>query len=385
MAATTSLRKLPVEVFDRVVHFLADEEPSSTREIWHKPTVHLIDNEQKSLKNLSLTCRSLRTMVFYTLFRFLRLGFDVVLRETSKAEYHLQGLYCMSRFIQEHNLAGKIHGLTLFFPVQSHIGSQYLPDFVRDLVLFALGEVNPRSFTLIGSASLLGSLTSIHVADEDTWAFGERIHVLTLKQPSHLARPGKVLDLEVSCNLLQLRPWTEMTMNEGSCLKVYSVYEYHSKKTPSILNWQGGYPWEQTQPSILPQLRHVSYVSIFPLPSHIRDLARALLCLPQLVSLSTQLTPAADARYDILEDATEVGKANISDVWMEVAQAYTILAVQIYINGGISKLQRWSTPDDKVQFDDIVGSILIDWNLEEPRVWQRICGDFEEETLSSVA
>lgn len=240
------------------------------------------------------------------------------------------------------------------------------------------------SLTLIGSASLLGSLTSIHVADEDTWAFGESIHVLTLNQPSHLARPGKVLDVKVSCNLLRLRPWTTMKLNEGSCLKVYSVYEYHSKKTPSILNWQGGYQWERKRPSLPLQLRHVSYVSVFPLPSHITELARALLCLPQLVSLSTQLAPATDAQYDILEDASEVRKANISDVWMEVAQAYTTLALQIYVNGDISRLRRWSSPDDKVRFDDIVGSVLVDWKRKQPRVWERNCSDFRGEALSPV-
>ncbi|KAI4174979.1 MAG: hypothetical protein LQ343_002006 [Gyalolechia ehrenbergii] len=377
MAAVSGIKSLPVKIVEQVVSLLAEEEPASIHEIRHEPSIELLDNDCKPLKNFSLVCRSLRSVVFPYLFQFIRLGFDVLLRETSKAETRLQGLYRLARFINKYNLADNVKGLTIFFPLHSEIRSQNRPDFVRTLVSFALKDVNPMSLTLIGSASLLGSLTFIHVTDGYTWAYGKRIHVLNLKQPSHLARRGKTFDVDVSCSLLRLRPWTEMFLNEGSSIKVYSVYEYYSKVPPSILNWHHERQWIETNPSLLPQLQHISFVCLFPLPDHAAELARALRCCPELISLSTQFTPAADARHDVLEDASWVGKANISDLWMETAQAYRKLATEIWSMGGSSRLRRWTTPDVKVSFDAILADVLIGrgWERKEPRVWERSCSE----------
>ncbi|KAL8994825.1 MAG: hypothetical protein Q9188_006957 [Gyalolechia gomerana] len=380
MAAVSGIKSLPVEIVEQVVSLLAEEEPASIREIRHEPSIELLDSDCKPLKNLSVVCRSLRSVVFLYLFQFIRLGFDVLLRETSKAETHLQGLHRLARFINKYNLADNVKGLTVFFPLHSEIGLQNRPDFVRTLVFFALKDVNPMSLTLIGSASLLGSLTFIHVADGYTWAYGKRIHVLNLKQPSHLARRGQPFDVDVSCSLLRLRPWTEMVLNEGSCIKVYSVYEYYSKVPPSILYWHHERQWVETSPSLLPQLQHISFVCLFPLPGHAAELARVLRCCPALISLSTQFTPAADARHDVLEDASQVGKANISDLWIETAQAYRKLATEIWFKGGNSRLRRWTTPDVKVAFDAILADVLIGrgWERKEPRVWERSCQEFED-------
>ncbi|KAL8933338.1 MAG: hypothetical protein Q9211_005830 [Gyalolechia sp. 1 TL-2023] len=380
MAATSGFKTLPVEIVEQVVGLLAEEEPSSTREIRHEPIIELLENDCKPLKNLSLVCRSFRSLIFPYLFQFIRLGFDVLLRDTRKAETHLQAMYRLSRFIKMYNLADNIKGLTLFFPLQTGIEPQHLPGFVRTLVIFALEDVNPMSLTLIGSASLLGSLTFVHVAEEYTWAYDKRIHVLNLKQSLDMARQGKPLDLNVSCSFLRLRPWTEMILNEGSCIEVYSVYEYYSKLPPSILCWHHERHWVQTDPPLLPQLQHISYVCIFPLPGHALELARVLRCCPQLISLSTQFTPAADARHDILEDTSQIEKANISDLWMETTHAYMKLATEIRSKGEKSKLRRWTTPDTKVRFDDILAGLLIDrgWERKEPRVWERSRSNLED-------
>ncbi|KAL8933566.1 MAG: hypothetical protein Q9216_006311 [Gyalolechia sp. 2 TL-2023] len=368
--AACGMTTLPVEIMEQVVGLLAEEEPPSTRMMRHEPSLELLDSNYKPLKNLSLVCHSLRSFVFLTLFQYIRLDFDVLLRDTSKADHHLQGLYRLARFIKEHNLADNIKGLTLCFPLQSEIGPHYLPHFVPALVVFALKDVNPMSLTLMCSAPVLGDLTFIHVVNEHGWAYGERLHVLNLKQPSHIARGGIPFDLDVPRSLLCLRPWTEMTLNEGSSIKIYSVYEYYSKFPPSILY---GRQWVERDPWLLPQLQHISYVCLFPLPVHTLQLAHFLRCCPQLNSLSTQFTPAADSRKDILEDASQLGKANLSDLWGEMTQAYGALATQIGSKGGNSRLRRWMTPDTKVPFDDILARVLIrkGWERKEPRVWER--------------
>ena len=376
--------KLPVEVVQRVVDFLAGEESFCWQEIRHTPSARLLDDVSKPLKSISLTCHSLRSLVFPILFRSLRIGFDVLLPETSKAEDRLRGLSRLSTFIEKHSLAGELRGLTVYIPLQSEVRSHYFQDYLQDVVRFALEEVNPVSLTLIGSASSLGSLLSIHVSDLDTWAFGERLQILQLKQPLHLARQRGSVDVRAHCSLLQQRPWTDMTLNEGSSLKVYSTYEYQFKKPPSIICWKNDHQSARQFFLLFPQLRHISYMAIFPLPHHIAKFARALWYLPQLVSLFTQFTPASDAQNNILEDASEVGKANISDVWMEAAHACRVLAFELKMKGRFSTLRRWTTTDEKIQFDEIVGSVLEGWEKKETRVWERISFDMkEEESLPS--
>lgn len=102
------------------------------------------------------------------------------------------------------------------------------------------------------------------------------------------------------------------------------------------------------------------------------ELYCTLLCLPSLVSLSTQFTPASSAVKDILEDKERVGKASISDLWMETTRSYENLAKEIGAWSKSKKFRRWTSRDDRVDFDATVGPLLAGWQLAEPRTWERI-------------
>ncbi|KAI4143975.1 MAG: hypothetical protein L6R39_004370 [Caloplaca ligustica] len=382
MAATPGFGKLPVEVVEEVIGYLALEEPASTKELRQEPSIHLFESGSKPLKNLSLTCASLRNMVFPFLFQFLRLGFDSLTPQTARgdnADTCLQGLYKLSRFVSQNGLAGSIRGLTFFFPVETELGLHYLNNFRHKLVSFALGEVNPQSLTLIASPAVLGEITEATVYDRETWAFGQRVHVLNFRQPFETSGPGmmtRYISSRIPSALYDIRPWNRFTLNEGSSLRAYSTYDYHLKDTPSIIQ----YSVPSSGFTLLPNVQQFEYVAIFPLARHIIELASMLSNMPGLVSLFTQFTPAADARRNVLEDAHEAGKANISDVWLEATQSYRSLAEEILSWGQDSLLRRWTASDHQVPVDDIVGAVLLShqalgWKMTGPQTWERVYAD----------
>ncbi|KAL8918073.1 MAG: hypothetical protein Q9208_007595 [Pyrenodesmia sp. 3 TL-2023] len=385
MAKASGFRSLPTETVQQIIGYLAIEEPSSVKNLQQEPSLCLLESDDKPLKNLSLTCRSLRNLVFSFLFQFLRFGFSVLTPESTQgdnADACLKDLYTLSRFVSRYALASGVRSLTIFFPVQTDLGGHYLHSFRHKLLAFALGEINPGRLTLIASAAVLGKIAQLHVDQRDIWAFGKKIHVLSLRQPGELAGPSRD-SRRISAgrgpgdSLYDLRPWNGVTINEGSCIGAYGTYEYYHKRTPSIIRGNGGFPghYLPERRKLLAHVTSFEYVAIFPLPSHMFDLSQILQCLPSLISLSTKLTPASDASRDILEDKEALGKANISDLWMETTRAYENLAKEIAIWSGSVKFREWRSRDDRIEIDGIVGPILVGWETREPLVWERFGGE----------
>ncbi|KAL8726891.1 MAG: hypothetical protein Q9181_005899 [Wetmoreana brouardii] len=381
----SGLGRLPAELIRQIIGDLAEEEPSSRRELTQEPSVHVLHNDTKGLKNLSLTCRTLRFLTFKPLFRYLRVGIKAFSADATlgkSAEPNLEPLRNLSRFI-EHELSDKILGLAIFFPVQCSLGQHHLADFVSKLGDFVL-EMNPEIFTLIGPPKLLGDMMDLTVDETDEWAFGRKVHVISMRQASELADAATISKQTTPpTSIAHLRPWHDVSINEGSCLSAYSTYEYHTKTTPSILHTHSGWQWSRLLAATLPFLRHLDYVSIFPLPDHIGELGNVILSCPRLATLSTQFTPAHNARGNILEDRARVGKANISDVWMETMASYRVLAKQIWTYGHILPLLKWTCRDKKIEFDDLVRPILRGWEMRELCVWERVWKNFADAESST--
>lgn len=389
MAIASGFGNLPIETVQEIIGYLAIEEPTSVMNLQQEPSLCLLESDNKPLKNLTLTCRSLRNLVFPFLFQFLRFGFSALTPEATQgdnADACLKDLYTLSRFVSRYGLASVVRGLTIFFPVQTDLGDHYLHSFRHKLLAFALGEINPARLTLIASAAVLGKIAQIQVDERDIWAFGKKIHVLSLRQPQELAGPSRS-SRRISAgrgpgdSLYDLRPWSGITVNEGSCLRAYGTYEYYHRRTPSIIRGNGRFSahYVPERRKVLAHVTNFEYVAIFPLPSHMFDLSHVLQCLPSLVSLSTQLTPASNASRDILEDKEALGKANISDLWMETTRAYENLAKVIAIWSGSVKIREWRSRDDRVEFDGIVGPILVGWETREPLVWERVGVEHDNE------
>ncbi|KAL8730950.1 MAG: hypothetical protein Q9166_003740 [cf. Caloplaca sp. 2 TL-2023] len=378
MAATPGLCTVPTEVLDIITKHLTSEGPSSVREFRQEPSIHLLDNDHRPLKELSLTSRSLRVHVFENLFSYLRAGFRTFRPFTNGGEKpakYLQCLVRLSKFIRLFHLTGRVRSITMFFPEETRLADP----IVENILATVIGGINPNSFTVIGSPSLLCDFNHEHIGGGDEWAFGRKFDVLYLEQPKHLAGPQSTGTHEFRGGLLKSRPWTVMRLNEGSNLPVYSSYEYYLKKTPSIIPSLVGARSRVSSPSLLPSLRHLDYISIFPLPSHVSKLALALRSLPQLVSLATQFLPAEDARENVLEDPAKLGKAAIADIWSETRQSYEDLAWEIGNWAAQTNLRVWTTVDVQLDVDEILRPRLMGWESTEPRVWERIVVRLEEE------
>lgn len=385
MATASDFQSLPVELIQQVVEVLADELPSSQRELSCEPSVNLLDNDLKPLKNLSICSRTMRQLTILPLFKYLRVGMGAITSQKAKgtdADPCLKAMYKLARFMKQQGLLGKTLGVTCFFPLRSQLGLRFRANFIKKFGNMVLA-INPEVLTLIGSANMLGDLSDLLVDERDEWAFGRRAHVLSLRQPLALAGPGNVGSWTAPTSVIHLRPWSEATINEGSCISAYSTYEYHNKTTPSILYTNRGLQWTRSSPAMFPFLRHFSYVSIFPLPDHIQEVATAIRSCPLLVSLRTQFIPSSNAQTNFLEDPTVVRKANISDVWMETTQSYRILAEQVQSWSDATRLRKWTTPDAKIEFDDIVGPILKGWTMIDACVWERIEVSVEDEESST--
>lgn len=141
-------------------------------------------------------------------------------------------------------------------------------------------------------------------------------------------------------------PWDRLTINDNSSISVYSTYEYFLKQTPSILSGHDSTGWRVLANDVKHSLRHLTYVAIFPLVGQIVTFVSLVEAVRGLETLTTQLTPAKDAKTDILADPVRVGKASISDLWMEARSCYRALAQRISkMRGRDRKLTKWIAID----------------------------------------
>ncbi|KAL8665178.1 MAG: hypothetical protein Q9202_002400 [Teloschistes flavicans] len=383
MAPTVSFNDLPAEVGQKIVSFLAWEEPTALDGppaepgLTEEPSVRLLNRETKNIKNFSLVSHYARALALQILLTYLQIEMDLtpVKGRVTKgnADPYLRGLKGVLTLVQQHNLIGKIHALTLYFSLGSRLDQHYLTDF-KFKAIKMIAQLNPLALTIMGPPSLLGNLLDLNVETKDEWAFGPRLQVVRLKQDYHRSRTEKSAIWERPTSLWYSRPWIEASFNEGSSLSAYSTYAYHSMTTPSVLHCLYGRQWFGfDMPAVLPFLRHFEFVAIFPLWDHIVEVMNAIRSLPHLVSLTTQITPSTTAKDNILEDPERVGKAELSDLWAETDASYRYMAQWIWeAYYDEWSLRRWTSPDKTANVDGIRGSVLGgDWELIEPGVWER--------------
>ena len=173
-------------------------------------------------------------------------------------------------------------------------------------------------------------------------AFGDMdFHILELRQERKKTRHlTELLDYSklssfppqphsfARSSLLHFRPWTHVSLNEGSFLKAYGTYEFFERGPPSLV-----YSIKQCLEPVshhgkghmgarsLPKLCSFTYTAIFPFSNH----ADFVDMLPHLEELDLQLAP--DPQSGILDDKERIGKAQLQDCWQELLSAYHDLAM----------------------------------------------------------
>ncbi|KXT10692.1 hypothetical protein AC579_5059 [Pseudocercospora musae] len=154
-------------------------------------------------------------------------------------------------------------------------------------------------------------------------------------------------------SILKLQPWSHLSLNEGSFLKVYGTYEYFLHGPPSLIysiipaiNSIPSTQLRHGHPTNLTSLKSFTYTAILPFATHL-DL-RTL--IPHLDELDIQLAPDPSEQEKIFGDEERVGNASPEEFWEEFFAAYDILirpfrTFNINPNDGTPKLKKFVCRD----------------------------------------
>jgi hypothetical protein len=300
--AASPLADLPNELFDHVLGFLDHQCPSELN--WHqRPDLGITKSTKVDLKSLSLTSKSIRALTLKRLFAHVCL-------DPNQSPTFLD-------FVDQHALAPHIRSVVARMTEPCRL--------ILHPLWWArlLNEIPALTFTIICPPYVFAEFASTSIVDVDSWAFNMPYHVIRFRQPKLSAM--QQTSFNDDHDLFSARPWTGFSINEGSCLKVYSQYEYFLRRTPSLMNAVLLCP----SPGLgvmLAKLEKFTYTAIFPFYNHVDDVLKNIRKMSSLQHLSFRLCP--DPGSSVIDDelADSKGHIDISDAWMEFNTAYTLVA-----------------------------------------------------------
>ena len=184
-------------------------------------------------------------------------------------------------------------------------------------------------------------------------------------------------------SVVYLRPWTHVSLNEGSFLKAYGTYEFFERGPPSLVysikdcfkprRQLAGRSLERYP---LPALRSFTYTAIFPFSNH----ADFVDMLPYLEKLDVQYAP--NPQSGILDDKDRTGKAELQDCWQELYSAYHDLSTAISTyrmsEAKFPKIKKFICRDSRIsnlheELDEIFTPLCLPvWAEIEPGVFTRL-------------
>lgn len=304
--------------------------------------------------------------------------------------YH--GLQDFLAFLHSHELVKVVQGFVLYtdrmleeklhrFPHQAADRDWRFPASAA-FWAHLLSVIDPDVVTIVAPPMDLACLTNCAIDTFGDWAFGDMdFHILSLRwetasSPSH---PTTRFQNEASLSydslhavpsgypsvapssLLALRPWTHLSLNEGSFLKAYGTYEFFERGPPSIVTSIEDCIMQTISPArlaghsdvpelMLTMLKSFDYTAIFPFSNH----ANFNLLLHQVEELSLQLAPEPHNR--ILNDKVRVGKAELADCWTELMSTYgelvkPLMTAQLLAADGTS---TWGTRSPDIMLKKLV-------------------------------
>ncbi len=130
-------------------------------------------------------------------------------------------------------------------------------------------------------------------------------------------------------SIIALRPWTHLSLNDGSFLKAYGTYEYFEHGPPSLIAsisqcFQISHRLQTTMAlestASLSRLRSFTYTGIFPFSHHVNFDGM----LSRLEELDVRFAP--DVESGLLDDKERIGRAQLQDCWQELMDAHLRLA-----------------------------------------------------------
>ncbi len=425
------LGDLPREVFDSILSFLDASAPPSSAFLYEQPSVSMVKSHSHPLKNLSRTCHSMRRFTFISLFKHTKIHLtanrlpesealarirdirrrrsgvfgtdnwdDALIAQTllkDRLFFRVQDVADFLAFVNFHNIASKVDSV-LFYVLNPtpNSGFDWADDLLEPLLQTIIENINPETLTILAPPSVVADLARVGADMRDAWAFDMPLHAIRLGQPLDCSGPAALAgDAEFGVR----RPWISCVYNEGSFLKVYSTYEYFSKRTPSLLahgcmcnssiygdqrsapllqlgkmrnarllagteTTLAQDPWER--------LRIFDFIVRFPLRSHVNNVLYGLFHCASIVTLRTQLASHSDS--DIWNDPTIMSIH--ADLWMEFHESYTLILEMVQNMGDKRFLKNFIILDCATSGKGVINDLLrqdplIGWHEREEGCWEK--------------
>ncbi|MCJ1390519.1 hypothetical protein MMC18_003379 [Xylographa bjoerkii] len=327
------LDDLPTEVLDLILSYL-DVCPASNARRYEEPATTLADSTYRPLKNFSQTSHGYRSLSSPSLFKFSEVRFqESIIQKSDVGGLHrLAPLYNevkhFLRFIVEQDLSQSVYSLVISTTYDVGGGllmlaPEYLAHELGDLWTSIFRVIRPHAITISAPPSTLAFLTSCGIQCTDEWAFGMRRHTLQLRLSSDVSEINYPKQKRTN-KLIDIIPWTQCILNEGSSIPVYNTYQYDAMIQPSVLNKSLR---KDATLLLLTSIRSFDYVAIFPLIRQMDELFAFLFALPSLQRVIFQLAPQKQNK--VLEDASRVQRSLYSDLWMELEMVFFFIATNV--------------------------------------------------------
>ncbi|CAF9903298.1 MAG: hypothetical protein HETSPECPRED_000201 [Heterodermia speciosa] len=323
--STISLLDLPPEIIGNIVSHVSDDQELLWNS-WHEePSTGLIDLYQQTYQTLSRTCHYLRGVALSRLSNVATVLFksrhDY---QEARVQSTLQALEAAKRSSGSDKVS-VINVIVCFLEPEPPLDTKSLPEgFIQKLCYRLVHEIKPKYLTIIFPSQLFPFLSSSGqhdmISPHDGWAFDMPLHVVHLSCQQSYAQS--------EAESLWDQPWSMVTLNEGSFLKAYSTYDFHTKRNPSIfLDTRFCKNVIKNMWSVT--VREFEYVAIFPLTVHLKRILQQLGLLTNLRTLSTRLAPHENS--SILLDMAKVRKAQFRDLWSSVEENYASIVDYVLI------------------------------------------------------
>ena len=369
---------LPTEIVEQIVSYLGAKPPSERR-MFDQPRLDLFDCHLQPLKNVSLTCHSLRICSLKPLFRHLKVNYPSLLE--------------LNGSLQDKTWPRLRVESVLLYELEYNVNV----NIIFGMIKWIMQNLNPGRLSLALLPDIMASLLGRLDNSRDSWAFRIPFQTIHLSYPTvggSLVESGGVdtcLPNE-SHNVLRLRPWTHLTFNEGSSVPAYSVYEYYQLMMPA---WLPRSPTNVTTANLgtTPYYRCLAasltvfdLIAVFPFSGcefNWMEAVTALLdTLFNLRIFRIQLSPrtwhidhSSDGLGEVVMDA---GRAERRDLWMELEMSYRHLAFWMFIGPKNETLERVEVLDYKNEglratLDDCFrDEFLLEWTVrQEKGAWER--------------
>ena len=373
-AITPSIHKLlPVELMEHIISLVDEDSPPPTTHLLHEPpSVSLFKGmpdafrwTDMSLKGLSETCRTLRSLVVPRLFAHLKVAGE-----------HAQNLVDFRKSSSLHVSPKSI----LLYLNPDEYPSVELNDAdinnmrsLRARATWMVDVVNPQALTILAPPSCLGWLVDHPLQMSHCWVTNVPYQMIRLEQ-GPLAPSQWFPRDEVHNNhtLSTVRPWNHCTYNEGSFVPAYSTYDYHIYEAPS-LHQSASLSEIHCHALQLGCLRSFELVAVFPF-NHMRTTIYFLDLLPNLKSLSVQLAPSLQCQK---QNVVGSSASSPSDFWMEIETSYNLLRDALnhaLIHLSTYTIMDYVSPGYRSVIDLAMTDISQDWKPSHDGTWIRKVG-----------